>query len=101
MVQLNPQFMFLLNSGVTFYRPLLDMDLQMFLDMIPNLFNFAVTAFLLSWLLYKPVRKILHARADRVEGDMKDAALSKKTAEELKVQYEQKVRTCRYFRRSA
>jgi F-type H+-transporting ATPase subunit b len=35
---------------------------------------------------------MLQARADRVEGDMKNAATNKATAEELKTQYEQKVR---------
>ena len=64
----------------------------MFLDMVPNLFNFILTAALLTFLLYKPVRKLLQARAERVEGEMNDAALSKKTAEELKTMYEQKVR---------
>lgn len=88
---MNPQFLFLLNDGYR-YRPLLDMDLQMFLDMLPNLINFVITAAILTWLLYKPVKRILAARADRVEGDMKDAALSKMTAEELKTAYEQKVR---------
>jgi F-type H+-transporting ATPase subunit b len=68
------------------------MDFQMFVDMLPNLLNFIAIAVLLTYLLYKPVRKILQVRADRVEGDMKDAALSKATAEELKTQYEQKVR---------
>lgn len=90
MVQLNPQIMFILNGYR--YRPLIDMDMQMFVDMLPNLLNFAAIAALLTWLLYKPVKRILKARADRVEGDMKDAALSKETAEELKAQYEQKVR---------
>jgi len=90
MVQLNPQIMYMLESYR--YRPLIDMDFQMFVDMFPNLLNFVLVAALLTYLLYKPVKKILQARADRVEGDMKDAALSKATAEELKTQYEQKVR---------
>lgn len=87
---MNPQFLVFLN--VTRYRPLIDMDLQMFLDMLPNLVNFIATAVLMTWLLYKPVKRILQARADRVEGEMKEAAMSKATAEELKLQYEQKVR---------
>jgi len=87
---LNPQLLFILTANR--YRPLIDMDLQMFLDMLPNLLNFIVTAAFLTYLLYKPVRRILKARADRVEGEMKDAATSKATAEELKTQYEQKVR---------
>jgi len=74
------------------YRPLIDMDAQMFIDMLPNLINFILTAVLLTYLLYKPVKRLLQARADRVEGDMKDAALNKASAEELKANYEQKVR---------
>jgi F-type H+-transporting ATPase subunit b len=89
MIQLNPQFLFFLTPES---RPLIDMDLQMFLDMLPNLLNFIVTAAVLTYLLYKPVRKILQARADRVEGDLKDAATNKETAEALKATYEQKVR---------
>jgi len=92
MVLLNPQFLFVLNSAIPDTRPLIDMDLQMFLDMVPNLVNFILIAVVMTYLLYKPVRKILQARADRVEGEMKDAALSKATAEELKAQYEQKVK---------
>lgn len=88
---MNPQFLFILNSGYR-YRPLIDMDAQMFIDMLPNLINFILLALLMRWLLYKPVAKILKARADRVEGEMKDAALSKASAAELKAEYERKVR---------
>lgn len=87
---MNPQLLFILTANR--YRPLIDMDLQMFVDMLPNLFNFVITATFLTYLLYKPVKRVLKARADRVEGDMKDAALNKATAEELKAKYEQKVR---------
>jgi len=68
------------------------MDAQMFIDMLPNLINFAVLAGLMTLLLYFPVKKLLKARADRVEGEMNDAAISKASAAELKVHYEQKVR---------
>ncbi|MCL1843607.1 MAG: ATP synthase F0 subunit B [Defluviitaleaceae bacterium] len=88
---MNPQFLFLLNA-IPEYRDVLDMDSQMFFGMVPNLFNFVITAALLTWLLYNPVKKVLQARAERVESNMNDAALNKKTSEELKLQYEQKVR---------
>jgi len=87
---LNP-LVFIL-SGTPETRPLIDMDAQMFIDMLPNLINFVLTAALLTYLLYKPVRRVLQARADRIEGEMKDAAQSKASADELKTQYEQKVR---------
>jgi len=64
----------------------------MFIGMLPNLFNFLLTVVLLTWLLWKPVKKILQARADRIENEMNDAAVSKATAAELKASYEQKVR---------
>jgi len=89
---LNPQFLFALNADIPCCQPLIGMDLQTVIGMIPNLFNFIALAALLTWLLYKPVKKILQARADRVEGDMSEAALSKATAAELKTHYEQKVR---------
>ncbi|MDR0273444.1 MAG: ATP synthase F0 subunit B, partial [Clostridiales bacterium] len=85
---MNPQFVFILSDT----RQLIDMDLQMFIGMVPNLINFIITAAVLTYFLYKPVRKMLQARADRVEGDMKDAALSTASAAELKEMYEQKVR---------
>jgi len=89
MVQLNPQ-LFLLN-GFEWYRSLFNMDPQMFLDMVPNLINFVIVAVFLSFLLYKPVRKILQNRAERIEGELSDAANKNLTAQELKTKYERKV----------
>lgn len=86
---MNP--MFILNSTPD-TRPILGLDVPTFVNMLPNLINFILLVVLLSWLLYKPVRRILQARADRIEGEMKDAAMSKVAADELKMQYEQKVR---------
>jgi F-type H+-transporting ATPase subunit b len=90
MIQMNPLFLLLGETHES--RGILNLDLQNFLDAGPNLFNFVLTVVLLTWLLYKPVKKVLQARADRVESDMNDAALSKKSAGELKEMYEQKVR---------
>ena len=83
---MNSQLSFLLN------RSLFSLDAQTFVDMGPNLLNFAILVVIMTYLLYKPVRNILQTRADRVESDINDAALSKKSAEELKAMYEQKVR---------
>jgi F-type H+-transporting ATPase subunit b len=88
MIQLNPQWLVLLGES----RPLLGMDMQTFLDMVPPLFNFVVLFILMTWLLYGPVKRILKARADRIEGELNDAAVSKASAAELKAQYEAKVR---------
>jgi hypothetical protein len=51
MIQLNPQFLFILESGGADSRPLIDMDLQMFIGMVPNLINFAIVAGILSYFL--------------------------------------------------
>ena len=85
---MNPQWSFLLDAT----RTMFSLDMQTFLDMIPNWLNFAVLAAFMTYLLYKPVLKVLHNRANRVESDILTAAKDKKTAEELKTQYEQKVR---------
>ncbi|MCL1877977.1 MAG: F0F1 ATP synthase subunit B [Defluviitaleaceae bacterium] len=86
---MNPLFLITVTPE---YRGILNIDLQNFLDMVPNLVFFVLTVLLVTYLLYKPVRKILAARAERVEGDISDAALSKASAAELKAMYEKKVR---------
>jgi len=89
MVQLNPQLFFL--SGMEWHRSLFGLEMQTFIDMIPNLFNFVLVAAFLTLLLYKPVKKILQARADRVMSELDDAENKNLTAQELKAKYEQKV----------
>ncbi|MCL2572041.1 MAG: F0F1 ATP synthase subunit B [Defluviitaleaceae bacterium] len=88
---MNPQIMILLNS-VPEYRELFSVDLQTFIDMIPPLFSFIVLVVLLTFLLYKPVKKVLQARAERVVGELAEAEDKNATAHELKSQYEQKIR---------
>jgi F-type H+-transporting ATPase subunit b len=89
MIHLNSQLIFLLESQT---RSLFSLDGQTFIDAVPNLLNFALLAAFMTYLLYKPVKRILQNRADRVEGDIKTAADNKASAEELKATYEQKVR---------
>jgi len=73
-------------------REIFSFDAQTFIDMAPNLVVFAIVAGLMTYLLYNPVKRILQARADRVEAEMNDAALDKASAAELKALYEQKMR---------
>jgi F-type H+-transporting ATPase subunit b len=68
------------------------LELQTFLDMGPILLNFIFMVALLTFLLYKPVRRILQTRSDKIENDLNDAAANKANAEELKAQYEQLIR---------
>ena len=87
---MNPQAIAILT--VERYRPLIDMDGQMFIGMLPNIIFFTILALILSALLYKPVKKILQLRADRMESESRDTALDNASAAELKTLYEQKVK---------
>ena len=88
---MNPQLLFILNS-VPEYRELFSVDIQTFIDMIPPLVSFVVLVALLAFLLYKPVKKVLQARSERVMGELAEAEEKNATAYELKSQYEQKIR---------
>ena len=85
---MNPQLFIIGTASM----PLFTLDLQTFLQMIPNFLNFVLVAAGMRFLLYKPVSKILATRADRVVSDIEDATEDKAKAAELKTQYEQKVR---------
>ena len=74
------------------FREIFSLDMQTFLDMIPPLLSFIILAVLISYLLYKPVKKILQDRASRVMGDLSDAADQNLAAHELRAKYEQKLR---------
>jgi F-type H+-transporting ATPase subunit b len=69
-------------------RSLFPADLDMFLGMVPNLLTFMVLAALLTWLLWKPVKRILDERATKIENDLLSAEDSKLTASQLKAKYE-------------
>jgi len=83
--------MLFLGNVVEWYRSLFALDADTFIGMIPNLFSFIVVAGFLTYLLYNPVRRVLKARADRIEGDLSSAEDSKLSAAQLKAKYEQKV----------
>jgi len=92
MILLNPQWFILAYANETRTWAIFTLELQTFLQMIPNLLSFILLAFMFKRFLYAPVRNILQKRADRVEADMLSAAEDKATAEELRATYEQKVR---------
>jgi len=91
---LNPQFIFLGSF------PLFTLELQTFLGMIPNFLNFVLVAVVLTYLLHKPVKKILDARAERVASDIETAAADRASAETMKADYEQKVKDIEHERSS-
>jgi F-type H+-transporting ATPase subunit b len=57
-----------------------------------HLVNVGLLAFILTKLLYKPVRKFMAARSERIAGQLSHAAEETAKAAELKVLYEQKLR---------
>jgi F-type H+-transporting ATPase subunit b len=70
---------------------LFGLDAQTFISVGAQLINFAILAFVLSKLLYKPVGNFLRKRADRIEGQLVSAEEEMAKAMELKLQYEQKL----------
>jgi len=86
---LTPQILLL--SAVPGGR-LFNLDLQMAIQIGIQLLNAIVLFALLSWLLYKPVAKFLQARADRIAGELKQAADDMTKADGLKARYEKKLK---------
>ena len=67
------------------------LDQQTLIQIVANLINVSLLAALLSWLLYKPVRKFMAARAERIASQIEGAARQQKEAEELRAEYEAKI----------
>jgi len=95
MIHLNPEWLILLYSAEPaepMFRPMFSLELATFVSMIPPLLSFLILVFIFKRFLYLPVKKILQKRADLIEADILNAAESKASAEELKQEYEQKIR---------
>ncbi|MCL2857025.1 MAG: F0F1 ATP synthase subunit B [Oscillospiraceae bacterium] len=67
------------------------LDQQTLISIGINLFNVIILAVLLSWLLYNPVRKFMAARTARIASQIEGAARQAQDAEQLRVEYEQKI----------
>ena len=65
-------------------------DSQLLIGIAIQLFNTAVLAALLSWILYKPVKKFLHARKDRISQSLSEAERKLKDAYDTKSLYDEK-----------
>jgi len=74
------------------YLPMFDLALETFTQMIPHIVSFIVLAFVFTKLLYKPVKNILQARAEKIEADINEAELNKASAAEMKSLYDQKLK---------
>jgi len=67
------------------------LDANMVYDSIFTAINVIVIVLVLSWLLYKPVRKFLNDRKERIAADLAEAATNKADAEEKRTLYEGKL----------
>jgi len=66
------------------------MDIQP-LDIVIYIINIVVLFLLLRVILYKPVSKFLHARTERIQKQLDDAAAERGEADALKASYEEKL----------
>ena len=70
---------------------LFGVDLRTFIQSAASLVNLGVLATVLAFLLYRPVRDILHKRTSKIEGQLKNAEEEAAKAADLKLLYEQKM----------
>ena len=82
---------FLAASGEGYTR-ILGLDPQLIHDAILLGINIFILFFALSYLLFNPVRSMLNKRTERIRTDLDTAAEDKKTAAELKLEYEAKIK---------
>jgi F-type H+-transporting ATPase subunit b len=64
---------------------------QTFILILSHLFNVSLLAVILRFVLYKPVKKFMAGRSDRITGQLDYAAGEMAKADELKSLYEQKL----------
>jgi len=67
------------------------LDQQTLIQIGINLLHVALIAFILSWLLYNPVRNFMKGRADRIKSQLEGAEKEAQDASALKFAYEQKL----------
>lgn len=67
-------------------------DMQLIHDVVLTGINVFILFFGLSYLLFNPARDFLEKRRQRIAGELAEAASNKKTAQELKAEYESKLK---------
>lgn len=60
--------------------------------MLWQLINFFILLFLLRKFLYSPIKEMLDKRAAQINGDLDDAEARREESEELKAEYEKKLK---------
>lgn len=67
-------------------------DWQLIHDVVLTGINIFILFFALSYLLFEPARNFLEKRRQKIAGELAEAADNKKTAQELKAEYESKLK---------
>lgn len=81
----------ILLAGETMSR-MFNLDFQLVADAVLSIIAIFVLFFAFSFLLFNPVRKMLNDRKDRIRNEIDDAHATKAEADELKAQYEDKLK---------
>lgn len=71
---------------------LFDLDLQLIADSLFTAINIFILFIVASYLFFNPVRNFLRARQDRIQNDLDTAESEKKSAIEMKAEYEAKLK---------
>jgi len=71
---------------------LIGIDSQTIVQVVAHIVNVGILAIILHFLLRNPVKKFMKARADRIEGQLRQAEEDMTKASALRVEYEQKMR---------
>ncbi len=67
-------------------------DWQLIHDVVLTGINVFILFFALSYLLFEPARSFLEKRRQKIAGDLAEAADNRKSAQELKAEYESKIK---------
>lgn len=81
----------ILLAGETMSR-MFNLDFQLVADAVLSIIAIFVLFFVFSFLLFNPVRKMLNDRKDRIRNEIDEAHAAKAEADELKAQYEEKLK---------
>jgi len=85
---LDPQLFFLLAAEPRLFG----LDFQTLVQIVVQLLNVSLLAYVLTRLLYKPVKKFLYDRTERIQDQIQFAEEEKTKASELRSEYELKVK---------
>lgn len=71
---------------------LFGLDIQLLADAVLTLIAVGVLCFVFSFFLFKPVRKVLENRSEKIKNELDTAASDMEKARELKEEYEAKMK---------